>query len=231
MARISTDNQRFQHIDAIHFIASGIGVFFGLFSSVNHGIFEMLQGNVPTQGLVINAIGEAQRFWVFGHEPAFTIMPTFMSAGILSVIVGIILTVWSIRYLSTEYGHWVYLGLFMLSFLVGGGIGQAFFFLPAWAFATRIGKPLTWWNRIIPKSLRPYLSHIWPVTLVLATLCITITLEIGIFGAFPGMNDPTTIQNFSMICMFVSIILFVMSFIAAIAHNLLYSGNIVNMGA
>lgn len=211
----------FQNFEAIRVIATTIGVFFGLFSGVNHGIFEILQGNTPTDGLVISAIGQQQRFWVAGHEPAFSIIPNFMLTGILSVIVGLAIVIWSIWFLPGKHGRSVYLGLFILSFLVGGGIGQAFFFLPAWAFATRMGKPLTWWRKVLPRSLWPLLSKLWVIILVLATMLMSITLEIGIFGFFPGLIDPNSIQNTAMICMLCSAILYVISFIAGFGHELL----------
>ena len=210
----------FQNLNATRIIATTIGVFFGLFSGVNHGIFEILQGNTPTNGLIISAIGEAQRFWPEGHEPAFTIIPNFMVTGILSIIVGLAIVIWSLWFLPTKHGRSVYLGLFILSFLVGGGIGQVFFFLPAWAFATRMGKPLKWWRKVLPRSIWPFLSRLWMVTLVLATVFISITLEIGIFGLFPGLTNPKTIQDTSMIFMFGSVILYVVSFIAGFGHEL-----------
>ncbi len=217
-----TVNERtsFDNLNATRVIATTIGVFFGLLSGVNHGIFEILQGNTPTNGLVISAIGEAQRFWLEGHEPAFTIIPNFMITGILSIIVGLAIVIWSIWFLPTKHGRRVYLGLFILSFLVGGGIGQAFFFLPAWAFATRMGKPLNWWRKVLPRSIWPFLSRLWMITLVLATVFISITLEIGIFGLFPGLTNPKTIQETSMIFMFGSVILYVVSFIAGFGHEL-----------
>lgn len=52
----------FDNLNATRIIATTIGVFFGIFSGVNHGIFEILQGNTPTPGLVIQANGEGQRF-------------------------------------------------------------------------------------------------------------------------------------------------------------------------
>ena len=210
----------FQNLDATRVIATTIGVFCGLFSGVNHGIFEILQGNTPTNGLVTNAIGEAQRFWSEGHEPAFTVIPNFVITGILSIIVGLAIVIWSIWFLPTKHGRSVYLGLFILSYLVGGGIGQAFLFLPAWAFATRMGRPLNWWRKVLPRSTWPFLSKLWIVTLVLATIFISITLEIGIFGLFPGLTDPETIQNTSMIFLFSSATLYMVSFIAGFGHEL-----------
>ncbi|MDY0296851.1 MAG: hypothetical protein RB296_05985 [Acidobacteriota bacterium] len=210
-----------RNLNATRVIATTIGVFFGLFSGVNHGIFEILQGNRATDGLLISAIGPAQRFWVEGHEPAFTIIPNYMITGILSVIVGLVIVVWSIRFLPIRHGRTVFLGLFTLSFLVGGGIGQVFFFLPAWAFATRMGKPLTWWRRMLPPAIRPFLSRLWPVILGMATLSMLITLEIAIFGFVPGLTDPMAVQNVSMIFFFAAIILYVLSFIAGFGHELL----------
>ncbi len=89
---------------------------------------------------IVNAIGEAQRFWVEGTEPVFTLIPNLMITGIASMIVGLAIVIWSIWLLPGKYGRTVFLALFILSFLVGGGIGQAFFFIPAWAFATRMRK-------------------------------------------------------------------------------------------
>ena len=116
---------------------------------MNDGIFELLQGNRPTgNSLVIDAIGEAQRFWPLGGEPRpFTLVPNFLISGIASMIVGVAIVIWSIWFLPIRHGRTVFLGLFTLSFLVGGGIGQVAFFVPAWAFATRMDKPLTWWKK------------------------------------------------------------------------------------
>ena len=211
----------FYNLDATRITATTIGVFFGLFSSINHGFFEILQGNTPTDGLVINAIGEAQRFWAEGHEPAFTLIPNFMITGVLSMVVGLAIVIWSIWFLPGKHGRSVYLGLFILSFLVGGGIGQVFFFLPAWAFATRIGKPLTWWRKVLRGSTWPFLSRLWIITLALATVFMSVALEIGIFGLFPGLTDPESIQNTAMIFMFGSAFLYVMTFVAGFGHELL----------
>lgn len=207
--------------DSIRIIATTVGVFFGLFSSINHGIFEYLQGNHPTSGFVINAIGETHRFWLEGTEPAFTLIPNYMYTGIAAILVGIAIIIWSIWFLPAENGRTVYLGLFILSFLVGGGIGQVFFFVPAWAFATRIGKPLNWWRKVLPSRCWSFLSRTWVVTLVLATIGMLIGLEMAIFGYFPGISDLEDLTNINMIFVFGSAILYIMSFIAGIGHELL----------
>jgi len=210
----------FENLNATRMIATSIGVFFGLFSGVNHGIFELLQGNKPTDSLVINAIGEAQRFWVEGTEPAFTLIPNFMLTGIVSIIVGLAIVIWSIWFLPTKHGRTIFLGLFVLSFLMGGGIGQAFFFIPAWAFATRMDKPLTWWRKVLPRNTWLFLSKLWIFLLVIATIAMLIGLEMAIFGFFPGISDTETLQNVNMTFVFGAVILYVLSFIAGFGHEL-----------
>jgi hypothetical protein len=200
--------------------ATTVGVFFGLFSGMNHGFFEILQGNTPIDGLVIHAIGETQMFWPLGTEDALTLIPNFVFTGIASMIVGLAIVIWSIWFLPSKHGRTVFLGLFILSFLVGGGIGQVAFFIPAWAFAKRMEKPLTWWKKVLPRSIWPFLSNLWIVTLVLATIAILIGLEMAIFGFFPGMKDPETILNTSLSFVLSSAILYVVSFIAGFGHEL-----------
>ncbi len=208
------------NVNATRVIATTIGVFFGLFSGMNHGFFEVLQGNTPADGFFIHAIGEAQRFWPLGTEDAFSLIPNFMLTGITSMIVGLAIVIWSIWFLPDKHGCIVFLGLFILSFLVGGGIGQVAFFIPAWAFATRMDKPLTWWRKVLPRNSWLFLSKLWIVTLVLATLAILIGLEMAIFGFFPGLTDPETIQNTALIFVLSSAILYVISFIAGFGHEL-----------
>jgi len=209
----------FYTLNATHVTATTIGVIFG-FSGINHGFFEFLQGNKNTEGLVIQAIGEAQRFWALGTEEAFTIIPNFMISGLLSMLVGLAIIIWSLWFLPTKYGRTVFLLLFILLFLVGGGIGQIAFFIPAWAFATRIGKPLTWWKKVLPESSGPILSKLWTVILVLASIAILIGLEIAIFGFVPGMSNPEQIQNTALLLVLCSALLYVISFIAGFGHEL-----------
>jgi hypothetical protein len=216
----NSERSSFYDLSATRLIATTIGVFFGLFSGMNHGFFEILQGNTPTNGLFIHAIGEAQRFWPLGTEDAFTLIPNFMLTGIVSMIVGLAIVIWSIWFLPSKHGRTVYLGLFILSFLVGGGIGQVAFFIPAWAFATRMGKPLTWWRKVLPRSTWPFLSRLWVITLVLATIVMLIGLEMAIFGFFPGITEPASIQDTAMLFVLSAAILYIISFIAGFGHEL-----------
>jgi hypothetical protein len=216
----SHNRSSFQNLNATRLIATTIGVIFG-FSGINHGIFEFLQGDVPTNGPFIFAIGEAQRFWPLATEGAFTLAPTFRTAGALSILVGLAIIVWSIWFLPAWHGRTVFLGLFILLFLTGGGIGQVAFFIPAWAFATRMDKPLTWWKKVLPRAWWPFLSRLWIILLVLSTISILIGLEIAIFGYVPWTTVPDAVQNAGLTFVFASALMNIIAFIAGFGHDLL----------
>ena len=208
-----------KNINAIHAITVTVGIIFGL-SGINHGFFEFLQGNNPTGGVLIHAIGDAHKFWPEGTEDAFTILPNFMISGILSMIVGLVIIIWSIRFLRTRCGSAVFLGLFVLMFLFGGGIGQIVFFLPAWAFATRMDKPLNGWSSVLPEKVRPFLSRIWVFLLASAVICILIGMEMAVFGIFPGLKETEAIHTTAILFVLLSAILFTAAYIAGIGHEL-----------
>ncbi len=213
------DHSAYYQINATRVIVSIIGVFFG-FSGINHGFFEVLQGNTPTNGFVIQAIGEHHRFWPEGTEEAFTVIPNFLVSGVLSMLIGLVIMIWSIGYIHKKHGRTVFLALFILLFLVGGGIGQVAFFMPAWAFATRMDKPLNGWKRILPQRIWPFLSKLWVDTLIIATTLMAIGLEIAIFGLVPGVTNPATIQNTALLSVLFAALLYPITFIAGFGHDL-----------
>jgi hypothetical protein len=145
---------------AILTIVATIGVIFGL-GGIGHGFFETLQGNTATNGYVIDAIGEAHRMWQYGNEPAFTIIPNFFFTGIAAMLVGVAVIIWSAGYMHRQHASLVFVLLFVLLFLVGGGIAQVLFFVMGWAMSTRIHKPLKWWRRVLPAAKRRFLSKLW----------------------------------------------------------------------
>ena len=90
-------------------IVATVGAFLGI-AGLDHGIFGILQGNTPTSGLIIQAIGPEQHLW--GTEEAFTIVPNFLMTGILAVIVSLAIIVWSIGFVHRKHGASV-LGLLL----------------------------------------------------------------------------------------------------------------------
>jgi hypothetical protein len=178
-------------------IVTTIGIILGL-AGIDHGFFEVLQGNQPTTGLVIQAIGPAQKMWKYGGEEAFTIVPNFLITGILAIIASVALILWSVRFIGTKHGASIFTLLLILLFLVGGGIAAPIVFgPPVWAAATRINEPLAWWRKVLPQRVRSILARLWPYTLSICTICVMIGLYIAITGHVPGLDtsDPERILS------------------------------------
>ena len=199
---------------------------FGI-GGISHGIFETLQGNTPTNGLIISAIGEAQRMWVHGNESAFTIIPNFLITGIATIIVGLMIVIWSATSLHKKNGPLVFILLFILLFLVGGGIGQIVFFTLIWAAATRINKPLTWWRKILSACPRKVLAKLWSYLLIICSLLILFALEIAIFGFVPGVSNPDQILTIMLSSLGIGLIVLLLTFVAGFAYDIEMQDNML----
>jgi len=142
---------------------SAVGVLCGL-AGVEHGVGEVLQGNVATSGVVIYAWQPSSP--LFGEEPAVTVIPNVLVTGILAIIVGLLVTVWSVAFVQRKKGGLVLLLLSILQFFVGGGIAPLIPAIAAGVAATRINAPLTWWRAHLPVSVRGFLAKVWPFSLI-----------------------------------------------------------------
>ena len=176
---------------ATRIIVTVVGIMLGI-AGMEHGFFEVLQGNTPTDGLIIKAIGENLHLW--GSEEAFTIIPNLLITGIVAMLVGLAVIVWSVGFVHTRRGPLVLGLLFIALFMFGGGIAAQVMFAPFLvAAATRIHKPLAWWRKALPAGIRPALAKLWPCTLTLGSLSFLIGLFIAITGYVPGVTDDETI--------------------------------------
>ena len=178
--------------------ASTLGVLVGL-AGIDHGIFEILQGNTATSGIMIAAIGPAQRFWQYGEETALTIVPNFFVTGVLAVIFGLLVTVWSWVYIDRKYGAGILMLLSIVLFLVGGGFAPIFMAILASLTASQIDKPLKFWRAALPGFISRFLGKTWRAILILFVVCFAVSVEIAIFGwpltAFMGADRALEILN------------------------------------
>jgi hypothetical protein len=204
---------------ATRIIVATVGCMLGL-AGMDHGIFETLHGNTLTNSLVIQAIGEAHRMWLHGTEEAFTIIPNFLLTGMLAIIVSITIIVWSVGFIHKKHGPAVFLLLFILLFLVGGGVGQVVFFIPTWLASTRINNPLTWWRKVFPGKIRQVLAKCWPFSLFAVLICFLIALEIAIFGFFPGVDNPDTVLAICWSFLLAAWVLLLFTFVNGFAYDI-----------
>jgi hypothetical protein len=173
--------EAFKNISAIRAVASTLGVLVGL-AGIEHGFFEMLQGNVKPNGLLIDAIGPAQRFWEYSSETALTIIPNMLLTGILAIIVGLSVTIWAAYYVDKKYGARVLLLLSIILWLVGGGFAPVFMAIFAYIAASRINRPLNWWRAHLPAFIRGFLAKLWPWSIIIFVVVFVVGVEIAIFG-------------------------------------------------
>ena len=76
---------------AVRLTASLMGLSAGI-ASLEHGIFEVLQGSVLPEGFFISSIGppcQPELIWN-SCEPALTIIPHFAVTGILAMVIGLL---------------------------------------------------------------------------------------------------------------------------------------------
>jgi hypothetical protein len=200
--------------------ASKIGILLGIGGFINHGIFEVLQGNTPTNGFFIEAIGEENRFWVHGTEAAFTLIPNFLVTGIFVMLASLAIILWSVKYIQVKHGATVFLSLLILLTLVGGGIGHIILFLPTWAYTTRINKSLDWWKKLLSERFIKALSKLWIYGLAATSILWLIVMELGIFGYIPGQTNSDTILNIVFVFLFSTVILANLTFIFGFARDI-----------
>lgn len=195
-----------------------LSVIFGL-SGINHGLFEMLQGAIPTGGLFISAIGEAQKMWSHGNELAFTLIPNFLITGIASMLVGLSIIIWSCAFIHKKNGPVILLVLFILLLLVGGGVAQILFFPWIYIVSRQINKPLHFWKKIF-HSKQGFPGRLWQWFLGISTSLLLIVLVIGITGFFPGVKDPDTVLMVMLGCLAAEVIFLPLTFIFGFAHDI-----------
>lgn len=146
-------------------VAMWFGITAGL-AALEHGYFEILQGNVRPPGLMFPSWGEAvcdpARMW-HACEPAMSILPSFLLSGILTIFLSLGLVVWTVWFIQRRHAGWVQMALAVLLLLFGGG-----FFPPIIAFVgglagIRINRPLNG----KPDGLIRFTARLWPWPLVI----------------------------------------------------------------
>ncbi|MGD8455038.1 MAG: hypothetical protein PVF83_01545 [Anaerolineales bacterium] len=149
-------------------------------AGIEHGYFEILQGNTRPEGVMIASIGPPclpDEVWN-ACEPAMTILPNFLITGILAVLIGLIILIWSIAFVQRKNGG---LGLILLSLallLFGGGLFPPLIGIVGGAAGTKINKPLT---RKQAGGLLGFAARLWPWPLVVFALWILAQWPVGHF--------------------------------------------------
>lgn len=163
---------------ATRIIATTFGVFAG-FGGLEHGYFEILQGNVRPESIMIASMGAPcvpEEIW-HTCEPAMTIIPNFLATGILAMVLGLVTIVWAGAFVQRRKGGAI---LVLLSFgllLLGGGIFPPVIGIIGGVVGTRINAPL----KKQPGPVWRMLAKIWPWIIVVFFVWLFGQFVIGYF--------------------------------------------------
>ncbi|MCK4901265.1 MAG: hypothetical protein KAS38_20950 [Anaerolineales bacterium] len=200
--------------NAIRVVASLFGIFAG-FGGIEHGYFEILQGNAKPESIMINSMGppcQVDNVW-HACEPAMTVIPNFFVTGILAITFGLITMIWAAAFVQRKNGGLVLILLSFVLLLVGGGIFPPLIGIIGGVVGTRINKPLTWWREHLSgKSLR-LLAKLWPWTIILFFIWLFGQVLIGFF-----FND--FLLKTGMIIPVLILGLIILTVITAFAHDI-----------
>jgi hypothetical protein len=164
---------------ATRVVVAALGALVG-FAGVEHGIGELLQGLVRPDGLLISSWPDAAALEILSGEPAMTVVPDLRLTGVLAVVVGLTVAVWSIWFAAHRHGGLVLVALSVLLLLVGGGLAPPVMGVALGAVAWRMGRT----SGGAPPSLIRTIAPAWPWFLAAALA--------GYLGLMPGMVVAST---------------------------------------
>jgi hypothetical protein len=199
---------------ATRITATVLGLTAGV-AGIEHGYFEVLQGNTRPEGLMIPSIGPPcvpEQSWN-SCEPAMTIIPNFLITGILAILLGVAVVVWSVFFIQTKRGGLVLMLLSILLLLFGGGIFPPLIGFVAAALASRINKPLHPDRSRLSGGPARALSVLWPWSLALYVLWVLGQFVLGHF-----FNDWLLANGYIIIIMVLGTLL--LTVVTTYAHDL-----------
>jgi hypothetical protein len=193
--------------------ASVLGLFAGG-ASIEHGIYEILRGNLRPEGLMINSMGPPCQPEAVWHrcEPAMTILPSFLITGILAAAIGAFFVLWSLAFVQRKGGGLVLIISSIPMLLFGGGIFPPLIGIVAGAVGTRVGRRSASGSTRRPGALVRIASRLWPWTLVVLAGWLLGQWLVGLF-----FNDLLMGSGFAVPIFIIGLL--VLSPLTAMAHD------------
>ena len=160
---------------------------------MEHGYFETLQGNVATSGVIIDAIGRQANSMFQGSEPALTIISNYLVTGVFAILVGLVVAIWAAAFIQRKNGVIVLICLYLVLFLIGGGLAPLGIELVAGMIGSRINKPLIWRQAQSSNGSHRFFAKLWPWVFIIFFVPSLMNLQIAIFGNFFGAKNQSLI--------------------------------------
>jgi hypothetical protein len=155
-------------------IASTFGAIAGL-SNMAYAVAEALEGHArPAAG-----------FFTLNGQPAITVLPDMLVTGVIGFCLGLAFAICAIFYSKRWRGGLMMLLIACLQIPFGAGLVRLFQAMIYGLVGTRIGRPLLFWNAILPRSMRPKLSRLWPASFA---VCAILYVIHALTGAVPSLT-------------------------------------------
>lgn len=192
-------------------VAAWFGIAAGL-AGIEHGIFEILQGNVRPESLMIVSMGPPcvpEETWN-ACEPAMTVLPSMLISGILSTILGLLIFTLAVGFIQRKRAGLVMLLQCIALLLVGGGLFPPVIGIIGSFAAMQINKPLDGKKQ---SSFLRFTAKLWPWPLVIFIGWVAGQWIIGYF--FNGF-----LQSIMGVAAILILVMLPVSFITAYAYDL-----------
>lgn len=161
-------------------VAMWMGIVAGI-GGAEHGYFEILQGNIAPDNLgFFTSIGppcDPELAWN-SCEPAMTILPNLLVTGILALIFGLTVLLWSAKFIERKHGGVVLILLSIGMLLFGGGFFPPIIGIVGGAAGMKIHKPNT---RKQANGLERSVAKLWPWPLVIFVVWTLGQIPFGYF--------------------------------------------------
>lgn len=200
--------------NAIRITSTALGIYAGLLG-VEHGIFELMQGSIPSDGLIIQAMGPTCPADTAWHAcfPAFTLLPNYAASGVLATLFSLSVAAWATNCIQLKRGGLILLLLSVGMFLSGGGFVPLIIGILAAATASTFRFPMRRW-RAMPHWLSRSLAALFPWNLLLIAVWIPSSWLMGHF--YPA----TMLTIGTPLFLFFDLLLPLISVFAAFAHDM-----------
>jgi hypothetical protein len=110
-------------------------------------------------------------------EPAMSLLPNFLITGIITIILGLAIMIWSAAFIQRNHGGLILIGLSIVFLLFGGGFFPPLIGIIAGAAGTQIHKPVTG----KPGTITRAVSHLGLVPLVVLLVYLIGQFPVGYF--------------------------------------------------
>lgn len=169
---------------------------------MEHGLGEILQGNIKPNGLMILSWPDSAFFQILGGEPAMTIVPNMLVSGILATLVSLTYLAWVVWLIDYKHSGWVLTILSVLMLLFGGGIFPPIFGGLIAAVAANRRATSIWVGKLFSENVHLVLAKAWPWAFGLGILS-----WLAMIPGVPVLNYVFGVENTSLIfiilgCMF-----------------------------